>query len=247
MIDQPTEAQRFDPDGRYVRRWLPVLARLPAQWIHQPWLAPEHVLNDAGGQAAWVGVVGGGAGAASDVPLNFTRAASRSELPSSEASCPPRNLYISSTNPPIPASPAQVWSWASTTPGQSWRLRSRRQPSRRQTQWCRRACAAAARRGRAARRRRSRRAPSAPQPMPSRQRRSGCSWRTTGGRTVDRWITGCQGCVWGPAAAALPRLPWRRAGKVNDTFFPRPSADLRCPSPSNADHGLPAPPLAGTL
>lgn len=49
MIDQPTEAKRFDPDGRYVRRWLPVLARLPAQWIHQPWLAPESVLADAGG------------------------------------------------------------------------------------------------------------------------------------------------------------------------------------------------------
>jgi hypothetical protein len=48
MIDQPTEAKRFDPDGRYVRRWLPVLARLPAKWIHQPWLAPESVLADAG-------------------------------------------------------------------------------------------------------------------------------------------------------------------------------------------------------
>lgn len=52
MIDQPTEAKRFDPDGRYVRRWLPVLARLPAQWIHQPWLAPENVLADAGGWRA---------------------------------------------------------------------------------------------------------------------------------------------------------------------------------------------------
>lgn len=58
MIDQPTEAQRFDPDGRYVRRWLPVLARLPAQWIHQPWLAPEHVLNDAGGQGRMGGCGG---------------------------------------------------------------------------------------------------------------------------------------------------------------------------------------------
>jgi len=58
MIDQPTEAKRFDPDGRYVRRWLPVLARLPARWIHQPWLAPENVLADAGGWAERVARVG---------------------------------------------------------------------------------------------------------------------------------------------------------------------------------------------
>ena len=48
-IDQGSEAKRFDPEGHYVRRWLPVLARLPAKYIHQPWLAPEAVLADAGG------------------------------------------------------------------------------------------------------------------------------------------------------------------------------------------------------
>lgn len=47
-IDQGSEAKRFDPEGHYVRRWLPVLARLPAKYIHQPWLAPESVLADAG-------------------------------------------------------------------------------------------------------------------------------------------------------------------------------------------------------
>lgn len=46
-IDQHTESKRFDPDGNYVRRWLPVLARLPAKYIHEPWLAPESVLADA--------------------------------------------------------------------------------------------------------------------------------------------------------------------------------------------------------
>jgi cryptochrome 1 len=52
LIDQRSEARRFDPDGHYVRRWLPVLARLPARHIHEPWLAPQEVLEDAGGRAA---------------------------------------------------------------------------------------------------------------------------------------------------------------------------------------------------
>ena len=35
MLDHAAESARFDPDGHYVRRWLPVLARLPAKWIHR--------------------------------------------------------------------------------------------------------------------------------------------------------------------------------------------------------------------
>ncbi|MFF3572140.1 FAD-binding domain-containing protein [Nocardia jiangxiensis] len=31
------QAQRFDPDGAYVRRWLPELAQLPGSAIHRPW------------------------------------------------------------------------------------------------------------------------------------------------------------------------------------------------------------------
>ncbi len=55
MMDLDVESKRFDPDGNYVRRWLPVLARLPAKYIHAPWEAPEHVLDDAGGwPAGWV-------------------------------------------------------------------------------------------------------------------------------------------------------------------------------------------------
>ena len=51
MIDLGTESKRFDPDGNYVRRWLPVLARLPAKYIHTPWEAPMQILDDAGEQA----------------------------------------------------------------------------------------------------------------------------------------------------------------------------------------------------
>lgn len=35
MVDLGVESQRFDPDGGYVRRWLPSLARLPTEWIHR--------------------------------------------------------------------------------------------------------------------------------------------------------------------------------------------------------------------
>ena len=42
------QGQKFDPEGAYVKRWLPELARLPAKWVHQPWAAPPEVLAAAG-------------------------------------------------------------------------------------------------------------------------------------------------------------------------------------------------------
>ncbi len=42
------QGEKFDPDGAYVRRWLPALAGLPEKYIHKPWLAPATVLRDAG-------------------------------------------------------------------------------------------------------------------------------------------------------------------------------------------------------
>lgn len=42
------EGYKFDPHGEYVRRWLPELARLPTEWIHHPWNAPESLLQAAG-------------------------------------------------------------------------------------------------------------------------------------------------------------------------------------------------------
>jgi deoxyribodipyrimidine photo-lyase len=41
------QAEKFDPDRRYIRRWIPELAALPDKWVHCPWLAPAAVLEAA--------------------------------------------------------------------------------------------------------------------------------------------------------------------------------------------------------
>jgi deoxyribodipyrimidine photo-lyase len=42
------QGEKFDPDGVYVSRYCPELARLPARFIHRPWAAPAAVLAEAG-------------------------------------------------------------------------------------------------------------------------------------------------------------------------------------------------------
>ncbi|MDX1431591.1 MAG: deoxyribodipyrimidine photo-lyase [Gammaproteobacteria bacterium] len=42
------QSRKFDAEGAYLRRWLPELARVPAKWIHEPWRAPQAVLDEAG-------------------------------------------------------------------------------------------------------------------------------------------------------------------------------------------------------
>ena len=42
------QGQRFDPEGAYVRRWVPELKRMPARWMHRPWEAPAGAWEKAG-------------------------------------------------------------------------------------------------------------------------------------------------------------------------------------------------------
>ncbi len=42
------QGEKFDPDGAYVTRWIPELAKLPPRFMHQPWTAPPLELASAG-------------------------------------------------------------------------------------------------------------------------------------------------------------------------------------------------------
>jgi len=48
IFNPVSQGQRFDPQGHYVRRWVPELAALPAEHIHAPWLAPPLLLAASG-------------------------------------------------------------------------------------------------------------------------------------------------------------------------------------------------------
>jgi deoxyribodipyrimidine photo-lyase len=47
IFNPVTQGEKFDPDGAYVRRYVPELAGLPAETIHQPWTASEQALKRA--------------------------------------------------------------------------------------------------------------------------------------------------------------------------------------------------------
>ena len=42
------QAEKFDPEGSYVRRWVPELARVPIKYLNRPWEAPVGMLASAG-------------------------------------------------------------------------------------------------------------------------------------------------------------------------------------------------------
>ncbi|MBZ6109189.1 MULTISPECIES: cryptochrome/photolyase family protein [Streptomyces] len=41
VLNPTTQARRFDPEGVYVRRWVPELAGLQGRSVHEPWRLPE--------------------------------------------------------------------------------------------------------------------------------------------------------------------------------------------------------------
>ena len=48
IFNPVTQAERFDPEGDYIRRWVPELAKLPAPAIFAPWQAAPPDLDAAG-------------------------------------------------------------------------------------------------------------------------------------------------------------------------------------------------------
>ncbi|MBT8088865.1 MAG: FAD-binding domain-containing protein, partial [Gammaproteobacteria bacterium] len=43
-----TQGKKFDPEGSYVRHYVPELSAMPDKFIHNPWEAPADVLGEAG-------------------------------------------------------------------------------------------------------------------------------------------------------------------------------------------------------
>jgi deoxyribodipyrimidine photo-lyase len=48
IFNPVSQGRRFDPDGDYVRRWVPELAEVPAAHIHAPWAMPPDAAGVAG-------------------------------------------------------------------------------------------------------------------------------------------------------------------------------------------------------
>ena len=48
IFNPVSQGEKFDPNGDYVRRWCPELAKLTTKWIHQPHTAPQQILLAAG-------------------------------------------------------------------------------------------------------------------------------------------------------------------------------------------------------
>ncbi len=46
IFNPVSQGEKFDPQGNYVRRYVPELRALPDCWIHRPWEAPATVLQD---------------------------------------------------------------------------------------------------------------------------------------------------------------------------------------------------------
>ncbi|MGI9233153.1 MAG: cryptochrome/photolyase family protein [Woeseiaceae bacterium] len=48
IFNPVTQGKKFDPQGLYVRRFIPALAAMPDKFVHNPWEAPADVLARAG-------------------------------------------------------------------------------------------------------------------------------------------------------------------------------------------------------
>jgi len=48
IFNPTTQSQRFDPEGKFIRRYVPELARVPDRYVHAPWTMPGAEQSAAG-------------------------------------------------------------------------------------------------------------------------------------------------------------------------------------------------------
>lgn len=48
IFNPVTQSQRFDPGGRFIRRYLPELARVPTDFVHEPWKMSAAMQRESG-------------------------------------------------------------------------------------------------------------------------------------------------------------------------------------------------------
>ena len=48
IFNPVSQGEKYDPEGAYVRRWVPELAGVPTPAIHAPWLLPVEVQREVG-------------------------------------------------------------------------------------------------------------------------------------------------------------------------------------------------------
>ncbi len=48
ILNPVSQSQKHDPQGTFIRKWLPELASVPSQYIHAPWEMPAEIQAEAG-------------------------------------------------------------------------------------------------------------------------------------------------------------------------------------------------------
>ena len=48
IFNPVTQSEKFDPEGKFIRRYLPELKNVPDRYLHSPWTMPQSVQKDCG-------------------------------------------------------------------------------------------------------------------------------------------------------------------------------------------------------
>jgi deoxyribodipyrimidine photo-lyase len=60
IFNPTTQGKKFDPDGAYVRRWVPELREIPTKYVHSPWEAglPRPIVDHAEARRRFLTIAG---------------------------------------------------------------------------------------------------------------------------------------------------------------------------------------------